>query len=240
MSDETTLIGRLVNFAKEVFHFILDALRYGWQSFKANIPFFLGFMIVMGLLTIIPDYVADKIFEPKSTPLIITKIILRLIGLVLGMVSTRISLDIYDSGQPNLHRIGELFPLILTYIVGKFIYALIFLIGLFLLIVPGIIFAYMFLYVGYLMIDRNIGALEGWNPIMWIVLAFRGTFEALAESRILTDGYKWKLFFFSIAVAVVNLIGVVCLFVGLFVTIPTTLMASVYVYRKLAPAESAA
>jgi uncharacterized membrane protein len=202
---------------------ISDALKYGWESFKANIPFFIGFMVVMGLLTVVPDYIADKVFEPRSGGLVAVKIVLRLIGLVLGMASTRLSLDIYDSGQPDLSRIGTIVPQIPSYLVGKILYGLIVLVGLVLLIIPGIVVAYMFLYVGYLIIDRGLG------PI-----------DALSESRTLTDGYKMDLFLFSLVVAVINVIGVVCLFVGLFVTIPTTLMASAYIYRRLSPAESPA
>ena len=202
---------------------IQEALKYGWETFKANVPFFIGFMVVLGLITVVPDYIAEKVLDPKSVGLIVTKIVLRLIGLVLGMVSTRISLDIHDSGQADLSRVAGILPQIPSYIVGKLIYGLAVLVGLVLLIIPGIIVAYMFLYVGYLIIDRGLG------PI-----------AAMSESRVLTDGYKMDLFLFSLVVAVINIIGVVCLFVGLFVTIPTTLMASAYVYRRLSPAESVA
>ena len=202
---------------------IQEALKYGWETFKANIPFFIGFMVVMGLLTIVPDYITDKLFAPKSAPLVIVKIILRLIGLILGMASTRISLDIHDSGQADLSRVSEILPQIPSYLFGKILYGLIVLVGLILLVIPGIIVAYMFLYVGYLIIDRGLG------PI-----------AALSESRVLTDGYKMDLFLFSLAVAAINIVGVICLFDGLFVTIPTTLMASAYVYRRLSPTETAA
>ena len=201
---------------------IKEALTYGWETFKANIPFFLGFMLAMGLITVLPDYLVEKVLAPKSMGLMIVKIVLRLVGLVLGMVSTRISLDIHDTGQADLSRIGEILPQIPAYLGGKVLYGLIVLVGLVLLIVPGIIVAYMFLYVGYLIIDRGLG------PI-----------AALSESRVLTDGYKLDLFLFSLVVAFVNIVGIVCLFVGLFVTIPVTLMASVYVYRRLSPAETA-
>lgn len=223
MSDDESLMARLITFIKEIWAFIADAVTYGWKSFKSNAVFFIGFMIVLGLMTILPDYIADKVFEPRSAGLIVTRIVLRLIGLVLGMVATRISLDIYDSGQPDLSRIGTIIPQIPLYFVGKILYGLIVMIGLILLVIPGIIWAYMFLYVGYLIIDRGLG------PI-----------AALSESRMLTDGYKWHLFFFIIAVAIVNIIGLIFLLIGIFVTIPVTLMASVYVYRRLSPAEPAA
>jgi len=202
---------------------IKEALNYGWETFKANVPFFIGFMVVMMLLTVIPDYIVQKMFEPRSVGLISVKIVLRLIGLVLGMAATRISLDIHDSGQPDLSRIGSIVPQIPSYLVSKILYGLIVFIGLILLVIPGIIVAYMFLYVGYLVIDRGLG------PI-----------AALSESRVLTDGYKMDLFLFSLVVALVNIVGVVFLFVGLFVTIPITLMASAYVYRRFSPAESVA
>jgi len=199
-----------------------EALKYSWGVFKENIPFFIGLMVAMGLLTVVPDAVSEKIFEPKSAGLIITKIFLRLIGLAIGMVSTRISLDIHDSGKPDLSRLGELLSAFPAYLAGKVLYGLMVLVGMILLIVPGIVVAYMFLYVGYLVIDRRLG------PI-----------EALQESRALTDGYKMDLFLFSSALALLNLAGALCLFVGLFVTVPMTLMASAYVYRRLSPAETA-
>jgi hypothetical protein len=214
---------------------IKEALKYGWDTFKANIPFFIGFMVVIGLITIVPDYIAEKVLEPKSVGLLVTKIVLRVIGLILGMVSTRIALDLHDSGQPDLSRLGEIIPQIPSYIVLKIVYGLVVFVGLILLVIPGIIFAYMFLYVGIMLIDKNIGLLEGWNPFRWITIII----DAFGESRILTDGYKMDLFLFTLAVMLVNIAGIVCLFVGIFVTIPVTLMASIYVYRRLFPAESA-
>ena len=91
-------------------------------------------------------------------------------------------------------------------------------VGLLLLIVPGCMWAYMFLYVGFLTIDK------GMSPI-----------AALQESRVMTHGYKMDLFLFSLVVAGLNILGVICLLVGVLVSIPVTLMASAYVYRKLSP-----
>ena len=143
--------------------------------------------------------------------------------IVLPLITTRISLDLYDTGEADLSKIGGLLPQFLPYLGGKILYGLIVLIGLILLVVPGVIVSYMLLYVGYLIIDRNLG------PI-----------EALKESKVVTDGSKWHLFLFSLAVALLNIAGVLCLLVGLLVTIPVTLMASVYVYRQLSPRLEAA
>jgi uncharacterized membrane protein len=199
---------------------IKEALGYGWATFKSNVPFFLGLMVVMSLISFVPDFTADKVFGANSLPHTLAKILLRIVGLILGMITTKISLDIVDHGQADLSRLGDLAGIFVPYLIGKILYGVIVLVGLVLLIVPGLIASYMFLYVGYLIIDRKIGAIE-----------------ALKESRAITDGVKWDLFLFSLLVGLINIVGVLCLLVGLFVTIPVTLMASAYVYRKLSPAQ---
>ncbi len=202
---------------------ISEALKYGWEAFKKHAGFLIGFTIVIGLITLIPDFMTEKLFARGSLGFVIGKILSRLIGLLLGMAATRISLDLFDNDQADLARLGELPGVAVPYLVGKVLYGVIVLLGLVLLIVPGLIAAYMFLYVGYLIIDRHLG------PV-----------EALKESKALTTGVKWDLFLFSLVVAVINIIGVLCLFIGLVVTIPMTLMASVFVYRRLSPASGAA
>lgn len=201
-----------------------EALKYGWESFKAKTGFFIGLTVAVALIAIIPDLIADKLFHDSKVLLFISQLILRVLGLFVGMVTTRISLDLYDNGDTDLAaRIPELLPQVPMYLVGKILYGVIVLIGLILLVVPGIILSFMLLYVGYLMIDRHLG------PI-----------EALKLSKEVTAGSKWKLFLFSLVIALVNLAGVVALVVGLLVTVPVTLMASAYVYRQLSPKPEAA
>ena len=60
--------------------------------------------------------------------------------------------------------------------------------------------------------------------------------EALKESRSVTTGYKWDLALWSLVLIALNLLGTLLLLIGLFITMPVTLMASIYVYRRLSPA----
>lgn len=197
---------------------ISEALSYGWDTFKGQIGFFLGLIVVMAAVTVIPDVIIDKVMTRGSALSIILKLGVRLVGMLLGMVVTKISLDIVDTGRSDLSKLSELLPIVPAYVIGKLIYGVIVLVGMLLLLIPGFIWAYMFLYIGYLIIDRQIG------PI-----------DALKESRAITSGYKWSLALFSLVVALINIGGAICLLVGLFVTIPVTLMASAYVYRRLSP-----
>jgi|GEM_PF-4642886 len=47
------------------------------------------------------------------------------------------------------------------------------------------------------------------------------------------DTVKWQLLGFGLVMAGINILGFLCLFIGLFATIPTTLLAAALVYRKL-------
>ena len=202
---------------------ISEALNYGWTAFKNKIGFFIGFVIVFFLISFIPSYFAARFFPHPSFLGFIFRIIAWLIGLYLGMAATRIALDIYDRGDADLNRLGELGSDFPSYVGGKFLFGIIVAIGTLLLVIPGIIVSLMFLYVGYLIVDRHMG------PI-----------EALKRSQAITNGVKWPLFLFGLIVIILNIIGLACLGIGLLVSIPITMMASAYVYRQLSPAASAA
>ncbi|EKD96462.1 MAG: hypothetical protein ACD_24C00035G0005, partial [uncultured bacterium] len=104
----------------------------------------------------------------------------------------------------------------LKYLLGSLLYGAIVMIGLLLLIVPGIILAVKYQYLMYLVIDEELGPLE-----------------ALGKSGRITNGNKFNLFIWGLVMALVNVVGALAFFVGLFVTIPLTSIASAYIYRKL-------
>jgi uncharacterized membrane protein len=200
---------------------ISEALQYGWKTFSANVPFFLGLMVVIVLIQYVPSWIVGKIFDQHSVMFVLCQLVLGMINLLVGMAITRITLDVHDKSSTDLSRLGEILPLFPSYLGGKILSILIVLGGLLLLIVPGLIRIYMFMYQGYLIVDKGLG------PI-----------EALKESRAITTGYKWDLALLSFAVVFVNIGGAICLLIGLFVTIPVTLMDSAYVYRRFSPAPS--
>jgi len=86
------------------------------------------------------------------------------------------------------------------------------------LVIPGIIWAIKFQYFSYLMVDRGMG------PI-----------DALKESAKITEGVRTNLFFLKLLLVVINIVGMLFFVVGLLVTIPISIMAEAYVYRKLYP-----
>ncbi|MGQ0569421.1 MAG: DUF975 family protein [Armatimonadota bacterium] len=106
----------------------------------------------------------------------------------------------------------------------RLIYAVFVAVGFVLLIIPGIILAARLSLYGFLMVDKGLGPRA-----------------ALTRSAELTQGAVWDLFVFGLLLFGIVVLGALALFVGLFVALPTILMASAYVYRKLlAQAEGSA
>jgi uncharacterized membrane protein len=97
------------------------------------------------------------------------------------------------------------------------LYALIFIAGLILLIVPGIIWAVKFGLWPCFVVDKGLG------PI-----------QALKASSRTTRGVKWDLFGFGVICVIFTLAGLLCLIVGVFATYPTIIVAHALVYRQLA------
>lgn len=223
---------------------IAEALKYGWTAFRAKIGFFIALTIITTMATALPDYLVNRIFGERSTTGLVLSMVIRLVGVFISMVTTMISLDIYDEGDANLSKTGTMLSKYFRYLFGKLLYGILVSLALLpeliviiimrdfsnwvivpaalLLAVPAIFLSFRLLYVGYLVVDRGLG------PI-----------AALKESWAITDGQAIWLFLFSMAIVALNLLGLVAILIGLLVTIPMTLMASAYVYRQLSPRAAA-
>jgi uncharacterized membrane protein len=49
----------------------------------------------------------------------------------------------------------------------------------------------------------------------------------------MTRGSCWNLFVFSLLLGVINILGMIALFIGLLITVPLSVVAIGYVYRRL-------
>lgn len=124
--------------------------------------------------------------------------------------------DHYTGKEFNLRRLFGGFayftPACLAYITTTIFTT----IGLFMLIIPGIIIASWYMFTYLFIIDRD---MEFW-PAM--EASRRVAFE---------DMLGFALFFLSIGI--INIIGVVFLFVGILVTIPISIIATFVAYKQL-------
>jgi uncharacterized membrane protein len=194
-----------------------QAISYGWQTTKKNFKFFFVLLLIMLAANALPS-ILSSMLQDSDAPLLsfLVSIAGWAIQLAVSLGAIGISLKIHDKKKVQYKNLFDYFRLIIPYFLGSVIYGLIVIVGLVLLIIPGIIWSIKFRYYTYFMVDRKMG------PI-----------DALKASSRITRGNKWNLFFFGLLLGILNLFGALALLVGLFATIPISMLAEAYVFRKL-------
>lgn len=193
-----------------------EAISFGWEKMKKHFWFFVGLLILVFLIQAIPSGISNHFKDEIALLVALIGILAWVLQLIVKMGMIRISLDIVDKDKAEIKTLFSQTNIFFRFLFGSILYGLIVSVGFFLLIVPGIIWAIKYQFFAYLIIDKNLG------PI-----------EAIRKSGEITMGSKGKLFWFGLLLGLINIAGAICLLVGLFATVPTTMMAYVYVYRKL-------
>jgi len=189
-----------------------DAIRYGWEIVKNNIAFFIIMLLIVYGLSITISFVARHVG--------MLGIIVTLAGLVvqflmaIGMV--KIVLGFIDNRKPALGELFDGLPLVINYFIANIIFVVVCAMGFICLIVPGIYLMCRLIFWQFFVVDRNLGPVE----------ALQASWEA-------TRGIALNVFLFGMVLWLLNLVGLICLGVGLLVTIPISMVAVAYVYRTL-------
>ena len=195
-----------------------EALRYGWDTAKSNLGFFIGLLIFVVIISSIINFEPKLVTENFPILSITFGIVSFVVDVLVNMGLIRIALKFCDKKEATFSDLISTLPLFFKFLFGWILYVLIVIGGFILLIFPGIIWGIKFQYFGYLIIDKDM------DPI-----------DALKKSSKITDGVKWDLFLFNIGLGVINVIGFLFIIIGLFISIPTTIVAFAYVYRNLLP-----
>jgi uncharacterized membrane protein len=199
-----------------------EAVRFGWDTTKSNIGFFIGLLIVAFLIENIPGVLSDIVVGDFPIIAAILTLAGVLLGIVVQMGLIKVSLKFCDGIKGKLDDLLSSFKLLFKFVAAAIIYMLIVLGGMILLFIPGIIWGIKFSLFPYFIVDNELG------PI-----------AALKASGEATDGAKWNLFVFGLLLGLINLAGAFVFLVGLFVTIPTSMVAYAYAYRELSGGSSA-
>lgn len=202
-------------------------IKAGWNAMRAHLGFFIGFLLLSALIPMIPYAIAYGFFGYEH--LEDTRPILHFfigvahtaLAVMVGMGLLKVSLDVSSDQQPQWSSLFAYFPKIIHYFIAQLFYIVIVVVGLVLFIFPGVIWGLRYFLYGYFIVDKGAG------PI-----------EALKMSAKATMGAKWDLLGLVIVSILINILGFLCLIVGLFATIPTVVVANALVYRKLVAATS--
>ncbi len=216
--------------------FSIDAaIRYGWQKMRENFWLFLGLLIVFGILTAIfsPGQMNQHGFRFGSdfknnllgfswpnrtdvTPLW-WRMVTYLVRAVGGLVVLKVTLLLLRNKKVSVETVKPVTRVALSYIGASLLFGAIVAIGIILLVIPGIIWAIRLRFYSYFIIEHG-------DTIP----------QAFQKSWDITRGNTMNLLSFSIIAILINVLGALVFLVGLFFTIPATLMAQAYVYDKLA------
>lgn len=196
----------------------IEAIKFGWQTFKTHKKYFLYPLLGLILLTIFSSLLST-LFE-KNLPFI-ADLMDSATGLISSFVQlslTKIALIIVSGRSPTKSDFftSKHILTVLIVLISGVLYSLVTLFGFLLLIVPGIIFTVRYSYYSFVIFDKNSG------PV-----------ASLKESFRITKGYFWKLSGFFALTFLLILLGVLALGIGFLVTYPVSLLASAYVYKKL-------
>ncbi len=199
-----------------------EALRYGWRTTLKNFWFFLGIMAVTFGLDYVLGLIQDSIFREENAvtgiALVIFALIRWIISLEISIATIAIILKIVDKSKTDFYDLFSFFKadLLLRYFLLSALYGVIVILGTIFFIIPGIYFGIKYGFAPYIFIDKKTG--------IW---------EAFKLSAKLTQGIKWKLFWFQALMILIIIAGALALLIGLFFAYPTAFLAEVYVYRKL-------
>jgi uncharacterized membrane protein len=185
-----------------------EAIGFGWDVMKKNLKFFIPMLILIFFVT--------GLFSALGAKSGLINLAGFVVQVIIGMGMIKIGLGFCDGKEPSWNDFTEPLPHFFSYFFASILYFLILLAGTILLIVPGAIWCVKYVYFPYFIVEKGMG------PV-----------QSLKASAKLTYGSKWTLSKFFSWLVLLNLAGMVCLLVGLFATIPATMVATAWVYRKL-------
>jgi uncharacterized membrane protein len=185
------------------------AIKYGWESVKKNLWYFVGLAFVVCALQSIGSYGSDTNMNLWD-----------LVGFLASTWMTvgylYMILSFYDKKKKPLVEVFGQWKYFGRALLASIWLALIIGLGFVLLVVPGIYLALKYQFVLNLIVDKDLSISQ-----------------AMKESAEMTKGVKLRLFGFMFAVIGVMLLGVICLGVGVLVAMPVVWLAEIYIYRNL-------
>jgi uncharacterized membrane protein len=193
-----------------------SCIQFGWDTFKKRPWFFIGATLLYLVVIAVVVSLLNELIVQGGILAFIGTIARLAVQMLISMGVISFALKAHDDVEHvSIMDLWHPRPF-WKYIGASLLFGLIFVVGLILVIIPGIIWGIMFGFAVYLVIDKN----------MWPI-------EALKESKRITYGYKWELFLLGILSFLVALLGIICLGVGLLVAYPVIIFANVHAYRVL-------
>jgi len=193
-----------------------DAVMYGWNVYWKHLGSLVVIAIVIFAIEIGVSVVGGAIGGGAGIQALV-QIVGALIGLLLTLGWMRVSIDITRGQRPE---VADLFKAqgFGPFVLASILFYIGFVVGLILLVVPGIIFAVVYGFYGFVIAERGDGV---------------GVGEALKRSAEITRGHRWQLIGLAIVLFLINVVGFLACGIGLLFTWGISILAWAYAYRTL-------
>lgn len=202
----------------------IEYLSQGWEIFKQNAGGFIGFLLLCLVISLILGGPGNFASDPEEVSSAV-----RLWGNVGSLISSIISGPLYAGFiivavkilKQQTTTFSDFFRgfqngKFLQFFLASLVVGLLVLLGVLLLILPGIYLAVAYTFTVPLMVDRKLG--------FW---------EAMETSRKVISKRWFSFFGFVLLLILVNFVGVLLCGLGLIVTMPLTYCAIVAAYRNI-------
>jgi len=194
---------------------ISKALYFGWNRTKQRFLFLAAVFFGTALLIQLPSQY-NRFLSDNELLIFLNSILVILLGFAVSWGVTKIAIAEARGQRSDWPMFFGTVPEYARYLLVSFAYTAITFFGIILFIIPGIIWSLKYQYMPFLAIDKKMGISE-----------------AMAASSKMTDGVKWDLLALGLVTGIINVIGILALFIGMLMTVPTTYIAKARVYTQL-------
>jgi hypothetical protein len=196
---------------------LCDAFRFAWRALVQRFGFFAALLLTFAASWVILEIVVirGQQFGIVLWALAHLAFLIFFAGLEAGFAC--VCLELYDGEAPTFASVFAHLALGPKFLAGQIIYLLIVVAGLALLVVPGFYLAARFAWFGFRLVDGESNLI--------------GSFR---QSAALSSGATGQLSLLIVALLLLNVLGAAVLGLGLFATIPLSVLVMASVYRQLA------
>lgn len=188
-----------------------------WKTFKASWLHIYAAMLIMVVSSIILQNLTKVATDNESSIAVaVVTIVSMLLSYFWQIGQMRLFIGKIRDASAPLSLIWSGTDVFVKFVFAALRYALIVFGGMLLLIIPGIYLSLKYMFVLYLVADRNMNISD-----------------AFKASAMMTDGVKWQIMGIGFLAGCFGLAGIILLGVGLLVTIPVAMLTSYVMYNTL-------
>lgn len=194
---------------------ISEVLGTSWKCTKSQIWVLAGLMIGYVIISSILS-VFTMPAQTSITGIIIVSLVSLIIATVFSLGYLKNLFQTLDDEEPQFSAYGQQSRKIITYLIANLIMSIVVIFGIALLIIPGIYLALRLQFYAAFIVEEDAGIID-----------------SLKRSWEITEGQVTSLLLLWLAMIGLSVLGVMLLFIGIFVTSPLIGVMYCHVFRLL-------